>query len=560
MACFFTGDRRCCFDDFAIDKFLQQGGWGKVYAATRNSDGKKCALKFFGYTNHKPNLTEINQEISLMISLDKVDGVCQMIGIFDDTPNGLMPEKFSAFRQSYPVIVMELLEGGDMFGKISTRKEVTENYLASTFLSLVQALRSIHARGFIHRDLKLDNVMLISNDDGSPVKLIDFGMMISLEYPDISILGKSIVGTDGYFAPESLTKMQYGYKSDIWQLGCILYTMLAGHPPFHSDKRYRAHIVRGRYYPLKGPSWDKISDCAKDLVTNILDKNPDTRPSLEDILNHPWLEDVKSEGRNAPLGESYRQRIKHMVLRGKLKRCFLETSITNSHQSKKECFQSELPFLEAPPTVMRNESVSLEEYLSLSDEYNNKLLKLKEILVNSIYNGIDDTSENKRRRINLINIEMDEFSRLMDSVDLGMLSSPEVFSIFDENGDGFINAKEFLLALMALRSTGTDMQQESEAARLYFSLFDVDEDGWISKEEMAMVLDCLLHDGAGPMWEDDSITDVNIDEVFSTCDINNDGLIDFEEFCTFYNTLLESSSVRLSTKDSTGSAPTDGDP
>ena len=128
---------------------------GKVFAATRKRDGKKCALKFFGYTNHRPVLDEIYQEIRLMISLDRVEGVCQLLGVFDDTPEGLMPEKFTSFSEPYPVIVMEMLEGGDLFAKISTRTTVTENYLAVTFLSMVRALQSVHARNFIHRDLKL---------------------------------------------------------------------------------------------------------------------------------------------------------------------------------------------------------------------------------------------------------------------------------------------------------------------------------------------------------------------------------------------------------------------
>ena len=62
---------------------------GKVYAATRKSDGKNMALKFFGYTKAKPDINEINREIGLMIKLDRVQGVCQLVGIFNDTPAGL---------------------------------------------------------------------------------------------------------------------------------------------------------------------------------------------------------------------------------------------------------------------------------------------------------------------------------------------------------------------------------------------------------------------------------------------------------------------------------------
>lgn len=134
---------------------------GKVFAATRKCDGKKCALKFFGYTNHKPVLKDINQEISLMISLDKVEGICQLLGVFEDTPEGFMPEKFISFRNPYPVIVMEMLEGGDLFARIMARRTVTENYLAVTFMSMVRALQSLHGRNFIHRDLKLGIIYVL---------------------------------------------------------------------------------------------------------------------------------------------------------------------------------------------------------------------------------------------------------------------------------------------------------------------------------------------------------------------------------------------------------------
>lgn len=98
-----------------------------------------------------------------------------MIGLFNDSASGVIPDKFPAYCSPYPVIVMELLEGGDMFNRISTRSCVTEHYLAETFLSSMWALRSIHERGYVHRDLKLDNLMLVQPTEPSQVKIIDFG-------------------------------------------------------------------------------------------------------------------------------------------------------------------------------------------------------------------------------------------------------------------------------------------------------------------------------------------------------------------------------------------------
>lgn len=72
-----------------------------------------------------------------------------------------MPNKTIGFHNEYPVIVMEMLEGGDLFERISTRSTVSEGDLAFSFRSAMEALQSIHNRGFIHRDLKLDNLMVI---------------------------------------------------------------------------------------------------------------------------------------------------------------------------------------------------------------------------------------------------------------------------------------------------------------------------------------------------------------------------------------------------------------
>lgn len=131
-------------------------------------------MKFFGYTKQQPITSEIIKEINLMKNLIGVDGVVQLIGVFNDTPQGysndififpsliisLVPNKTPSFYRSYPVIVMEMLHGGDLFQKISTRTNVSENYLAYSFKSAILALKSVHEKGYIHRDLKLDNLMV----------------------------------------------------------------------------------------------------------------------------------------------------------------------------------------------------------------------------------------------------------------------------------------------------------------------------------------------------------------------------------------------------------------
>jgi serine/threonine protein kinase len=139
------------FSDYHMGQHLMSGGWGTVYSAIRKADGKRFAMKFFGYTQRVSVLEEINKEIALMASLCGIPGVVQLEGVFFDTPLGLVPNKQLNCRQSYPVIVMEMVEGGDLFDRIANRITVSESFLAVAFRSAMIALKGIHSRNFVHR-------------------------------------------------------------------------------------------------------------------------------------------------------------------------------------------------------------------------------------------------------------------------------------------------------------------------------------------------------------------------------------------------------------------------
>jgi serine/threonine protein kinase len=189
------------FSDYSLGGFLQQGGWGTVHAATRRRDGKRVAMKFFGYTEREPSLNDIWNEIDLMLKLAGLSGVVQLEGVFSDSESGLVPNKNPRFLRSYPVIVMELVEGGELYSRIANRSSVTERYLATMFRSTAEGLQGIHSRGFVHRDLKLDNILLLSNEEHTLAKIIDFGLMIRLgeDQDRVELKASSLCGTPGSF-------------------------------------------------------------------------------------------------------------------------------------------------------------------------------------------------------------------------------------------------------------------------------------------------------------------------------------------------------------------------
>lgn len=154
-----------------------------------------------------------------------------MESLFYDTPEGIVADKNPDFLRSYPVIVMEMLSGGHLLNRIEASiqksKIPSETDLAIMFGGVVRSLQSLHNRNFIHRDLKLENLILTSNRELSHVKIIDFGSMIQLPKDRTKVIEVGLIGTHGYLAPETLAierYHEYSYKTDVWQIGCVLFT------------------------------------------------------------------------------------------------------------------------------------------------------------------------------------------------------------------------------------------------------------------------------------------------------------------------------------------------
>lgn len=136
----------------------------------------------------------------------------------------------------------------------------------------------------IHRDLKLGNLFL---NDKMEIKLGDFGLATRLEFEGEK--KKTICGTPNYIAPEILEgKMGHSYEVDIWSLGVIIYTLIIGKPPFETpDVKTTYKKIRMNSYTF--PDHIPISDSARNLITRILNLEPAKRPSLSDIMAHPFL-------------------------------------------------------------------------------------------------------------------------------------------------------------------------------------------------------------------------------------------------------------------------------
>jgi calcium-dependent protein kinase len=139
----------------------------------------------------------------------------------------------------------------------------------------------------VHRDLKPENIMLYEDDLDSTLKLIDFGLSKTYETGDSF---RTKAGTAYYVSPDLLSG-SYTEKTDVWSAGVILYVLLSGKPPFYGQNDAAIlDMIRYSEPSFADPVFNSVSESAIDLITKMLIKEPSLRPSMEEVINHPWLQ------------------------------------------------------------------------------------------------------------------------------------------------------------------------------------------------------------------------------------------------------------------------------
>lgn len=156
--------------------------------------------------------------------------------------------------------------------------------------SVLLAIAHCHDRGVVHRDMKLENLLI--SKDLSSVKLSDFGLATVLEKDQTA---SKTVGTRVYLSPEMILKKPYTQAVDMWSIGCIAYVLLCGYHPFSEDIDTPLYnqIVTGQW-EFHEHSWGTITDGAKDFVTELLVLDPTSRMTARQALRHPWIRAVGS--------------------------------------------------------------------------------------------------------------------------------------------------------------------------------------------------------------------------------------------------------------------------
>uniref|UniRef100_A0A914VZ62 Uncharacterized protein n=1 Tax=Plectus sambesii TaxID=2011161 RepID=A0A914VZ62_9BILA len=193
-------------------------------------------------------------------------------------------------------IVMELVEGGELFDRIVEEKRqgrgLGEALSKFYCYQMLKAIQYLHRKGITHRDLKPENILLATREEETLLKVSDFGLSKVID--EHTVL-RTFCGTPNYLAPEIVSSNgagSYTKAIDLWSLGVILFTSLVGYPPFskdYTDLPLNQQIIKGRLLFTK--LWKSISGEAQDLINNLLLVDPNRRLTADQALAHEWFKD-----------------------------------------------------------------------------------------------------------------------------------------------------------------------------------------------------------------------------------------------------------------------------
>jgi calcium-dependent protein kinase len=455
------------YKDYEILDHIGQGSYGRVYRAKHIKTGVIRAIKKINKHSYNMSPEEeknLIKEISILKQLDH--------------PNILKIFEFYNSRQNL-FIVSEHLTGGELFKKIIEEKHFSEKVAAHIMKQLLSAVHYCHLKNIVHRDLKPENILIESYEHTKKefftIRVIDFG---TSEYNKKAML-KEKIGSSYYIAPEVLNNT-YNEKCDLWSCGVIMYILLCGYSPFNgrTEEAILEKVKIGKF-AMSDSIWQEISNEAKDLIKNLLNKNIEKRLSAEEALHHEWFKKV----------EKFEKRIS---------KSYLEAVYNNlkNFRTEQKLQQAVLSFL-VHNLIQKEEVVELRKvFLSFDENGDGRLTKTE------LEQGLKNFMPTKDAQ--------SEFQDMMKKIDL--------------DSSGFIEYEEFITASFDKNKLLTE-----ENLNYAFNVFDKDKNGKINHLELKSIF------GKDYEHENDNL----FKDMINKIDMNGDGEICFEEFKAMMYSLLK---------------------
>ena len=444
---------------YRIKNILGVGSFGRVFLAENIYTLELIAMKEIPKTS-EDLLTdsEIMDEIEILKNLDHPDIVRIM--------------EFYNTESSY-YIINEFCPGGELYDQINN--VFSETQIAVMFRQILSGLAYLHSNNIVHRDLKLENILIKevekskeTNEDLYVLKIIDFGTAKIFD-KNKNKQARAIVGSSYYIAPEVLNK-KYSFECDLWSAGVILYMFIVGHAPFDgkSDREIMEKVKKGDY--LKNEErWLNSSKEVRDLINKLLKYKPEERLTAFEALKHPWFKVSNSN-------MLYNNITKEEVL--KCVQNLLSYKINSKFQ------ELVLAYIVHNMPRPKEAKCAIKLFKLANKNEDGKLLR----------NELKET---------LLNFVSEEFLSNYD----------EIFSLLDGDNNDYIDYEEFLRATL-----DRNLYINDSNLNLAFKFFDKENTGYITKE---IIMSYFVGN---------KISEELFSKIFDEIDINKTGRMNFVKF------------------------------
>ena len=441
---------------YKVVQRLGDGAYGTVYLAVNLMTKAKVAMKKINKVKENEiDDMEIKNEIDILKKLDH--------------PNIVKIIEFYSTPKAY-YIITSFCQCGELYNQI--KYQYNENQLAVLFYQVFSGLYYLHSKNIVHRDLKLENILITEIEKEKTtgknlfwIKIIDFGTAKIFEKNKSE---KAVVGSSYYIAPEVLKK-QYNEKCDTWSAGVILYMLICGRAPFDGadDEEIIANIRKGSFNQ-KHKKLVASSPEVQDLVIKLLEVNVNKRLSAAQALKHPWF--AKFNGKSL-----------YMNIEKEKVKMYLDRLI--SYQINSKFQQMVIAFIvhNVPDTEETKDILKIFRLFNTNDD--GRLTK------EELSKGLAQYEDPKQYNVD------------------------DIFLILDGANNGFIEYEEFMRACMDQKSLLCD-----EHLVYAFNFFDKDNTGKISVEKIKA------------NFIDSNVSEEVFRSIFNEIDTNHDGEIDFGEF------------------------------